>query len=51
MYLEPILSSEDIRKKMPTEKMKFDSVDKSYRSIVEQFAKDPQIWENIDGDR
>ena len=31
MYLEPILSSEDIRKKMPTEKLKFDTVDKSYR--------------------
>ena len=33
------------------EKSKFDQVDKSYKSIMEQFQKDNYIWENIDTDR
>lgn len=35
MYLEPIFSSEDIKLKLALEKIKFDSVNKSWRSIME----------------
>jgi hypothetical protein len=35
MYLEPIFSSDDIRKKLPSEKQKFDNVDKSFRVTIE----------------
>lgn len=31
MYLEPIFSSEDIKKKMAAEKMKFERVDAHWR--------------------
>ena len=51
LYLEPIFSSEDIKKKMPAEKAKFESVDKSFKFLMEQFAKDTFIWENIENDK
>ena len=35
MYLEPIFSSDDIKKKMPQEKQKFENVDKHWRTTME----------------
>jgi dynein heavy chain len=40
MYLQPIFASEDIKKKMPLEKQKFDSVDKNWRGTMDQFFKE-----------
>lgn len=51
MYLEPIFASEDIKKKMQLEKQKFDGVDKNWRTTMEQFVKEPGIWDNIEGDK
>jgi dynein heavy chain len=51
MYLEPIFSSDDIRKKLPAEKAKFDAVDKNWRQTIDVFFKDPMIWEGIDSDK
>jgi dynein heavy chain len=35
MYLEPIFGSDDIKKKMPKEREKFESIDKSWRACME----------------
>ena len=35
MYLEPIFSSDDIKKKMPLEKMKFEIIDKHWRATMD----------------
>jgi dynein heavy chain len=51
MYLEPIFASEDIKKKMEKEKQKFDGVDNFWRFTMEQYAKDSNLWDNIDNDR
>ncbi|KAM3134228.1 hypothetical protein pb186bvf_013648 [Paramecium bursaria] len=51
MYLEPIFSSEDIKKKMAAEKMKFERVDAHWRQVMEQFQKEPNIWDGIDTDK
>ena len=51
MYLEPIFSSEDIKKKMVIEKQKFDSVDKNWRTTMDQFEKEPMLWDNIESDK
>jgi dynein heavy chain len=51
MYLEPIFSSDDIKKKLPREKEKFDQIDKNWRATVEQFIKEPFLWEAIDTDK
>jgi dynein heavy chain len=48
MYLEPIFSSEDIKQKMQVEKAKFDIVDKNWRSTMEFFSKEPNLWENVE---
>jgi dynein heavy chain len=31
--------------------MKFDTVDKNWRVTLDQFSKEPNLWENIDGDK
>ena len=51
MYLHPIFESDDIIKKMPLEHQRFSSIDKQFKSIMEHFAKDPHLWDNIDGDK
>ena len=51
LYLEPIFVSDDIRKKMPLEHRKFEAVDRTFRTIMEHFAKDPHLWEGIDSDK
>ena len=51
MYLEPIFSSDDIKKKMPREREKFDMIDKNWRAAMEQFSKEPLIWDGIDTDK
>jgi dynein heavy chain len=50
-YLEPIFISDDIKKKMPLEYKKFESVDKSYRVIIESVAHNSNLWDNIDSDK
>ena len=49
MYLEPIFSSEDIQEKMQEEKAKFDIVDKHWKQTLEQFTKERNMWDNIEG--
>lgn len=51
MYLEPIFSSEDIKEKMKTEKGKFDLVDRAWRSAMDIYSKDSNIWETIETDK
>ena len=51
MYLEPIFASDDIKKKMPTEKMKFDGVDQSWRTNMLKFYQENNLWEGVDSDR
>jgi dynein heavy chain len=51
MYLEPIFSSDDIKEKMKTEKGKFDLVDRAWRSAMEIYSKDSNIWETIETDK
>jgi dynein heavy chain len=36
---------------MPLEYKKFESVDKSYRVIIESVAHNSNLWENIDSDK
>lgn len=51
MYLEPIFQSDDINKKLPSEKQKFESVDKYWRTTIENFYKDPFLWDGIDNEK
>lgn len=51
MYLEPIFTSDDIKKKMPAETNKFNTIDKNWRAAMEQFFKEPNIWDGIDTDK
>lgn len=51
MYLEPIFSSDDIKKKMQMEKNKFDQVDKNWRQTMDQFSKEPGIYEHMESDK
>ena len=51
MYLEPIFSSDDIKKKMPKEREKFETIDKNWRAAMDQYFKEPMIWEGIDSDK
>ena len=51
MYLEPIFSSDDIKKKLAVEKQKFDAVDKNWRMLIEIFYKEPYLWEVIENDK
>jgi dynein heavy chain, axonemal len=43
MYLEPIFSSEDIMRQMPTEARNFRDVDKEWRTIMTATQKDPLV--------
>ncbi|XP_028170778.1 dynein heavy chain 3, axonemal [Ostrinia furnacalis] len=43
MYLEPIFSSEDIMRQMPTEARNFRDVDKEWRSIMGATQKEPLV--------
>lgn len=51
MYLEPIFASDDIKKKMPTEKSKFDTIDSNWRAIMTKFSVEKNLWEGIENDR
>ncbi|CAG9584340.1 unnamed protein product [Danaus chrysippus] len=43
MYLEPIFSSEDIMRQMPTEARNFRDVDKEWRTIMSATGKEPMV--------
>lgn len=43
MYLEPIFTSEDINRQMPTEARNFKQVDKTWRAIMAHTAKDTHV--------
>lgn len=45
MYLEPIFSSEDIMRQMPTEARHFKQVDKTWRAIMDNTIKDTHVLE------
>jgi len=51
MYLEPIFASDDIKKDLPEEKRKFDSIDSNWRQIMQKFYNEPNLWENIDSEK
>ncbi|KAJ8964394.1 hypothetical protein NQ317_006775 [Molorchus minor] len=48
MYLEPIFSSEDIMRQMPTEARNFKIVDKVWRTIQNHTMKDTRVLEATD---
>ncbi|KAG7303048.1 hypothetical protein JYU34_013066 [Plutella xylostella] len=48
MYLEPIFSSEDIMRQMPTEARNFRDVDKEWRTIMAATTKDPNVLNATD---
>lgn len=43
MYLEPIFSSEDIMRQMPTEARNFKQVDKTWRAIQHNTIQDTHV--------
>lgn len=48
MYLEPIFSSEDIMRQMPTEARNFRDVDKEWRAIMAATQKEPMVLQATD---
>ncbi|XP_062562978.1 dynein axonemal heavy chain 3 isoform X3 [Armigeres subalbatus] len=48
MYLEPIFSSEDIMRQMPTEGRHFKSVDKIFRKLMRHTIADPHVIQATD---
>lgn len=48
MYLEPIFSSEDIMRQMPTEARNFRDVDKEWRLIMGTTQKEPMVLKATD---
>jgi len=48
MYLEPIFSSDDINKQLPTEGPMFQSVDQYWRNQMEQILQDPGLLDLLD---
>ncbi|XP_041978336.1 dynein axonemal heavy chain 3 [Aricia agestis] len=48
MYLEPIFSSEDIMRQMPTEARNFRDVDKEWRAIMAATQRDPVVLQATD---
>lgn len=48
MYLEPIFSSEDIMRQMPTEGRKFKAVDRTYRKVMKHTHNDPRVIQSTD---
>jgi dynein heavy chain len=43
LYLEPIFSSPDIKKHLPTESADFDSVDAEWKEMMAKIYEDPQV--------
>ena len=50
-YLQPIFSSDDIKRKMPIEHRKFESLDRTFRNNIEQINSNPFIWESIENEK
>ncbi|XP_058823709.1 dynein axonemal heavy chain 3 [Topomyia yanbarensis] len=48
MYLEPIFSSEDIMRQMPTEGRHFKTVDKLFRKVMRHSTTDPHVIQATD---
>ena len=48
LYLEPIFASEDIQWKLPMEQKKFEIINKFFRELMENVAKEPQVFDNND---
>lgn len=48
IYLKPIFLSDDLKKKMPVEKQKFDQVDSDWQALMRQTQENPFIFDNFD---
>lgn len=46
--MEPIFTSDDIKKKMPEETKKFNAIDQHWKTTVAIWEKEPNLWDNID---
>ncbi|CAM9362495.1 unnamed protein product [Pylaiella littoralis] len=51
LYLEPIFSSEDIMRQLPTEARRFNSVDQLWKKTMEETNKDPNFMAQADVDK
>jgi len=51
MYLEPIFSSEDIIRQLPTEARRFQGVDALWRKTLADCAADPNFWTQADPEK
>jgi dynein heavy chain, axonemal len=51
MYLEPIFSSEDIVKQLPTEARRFNGVDSLWRKTMNEYLQDPNFMTQAEPDK
>jgi len=51
IYLEPIFSSEDLKKSLPHEKKMFDEVDKVWRQVMQSVNEEMYIYENMEWEK
>ncbi|CAK86503.1 unnamed protein product (macronuclear) [Paramecium tetraurelia] len=51
IYLDPIFTSEDIKKKLAKEAQFFRNVDQSFKMCMENFNQNRKIWECIDSEK
>ena len=51
MYLEPIFSSEDINKQLPSESKRFQAIDTTWRKFMDEFFKIPNFMHHAEQEK